>query len=701
MTTATRHQLSLSDIARLAGVQRPVVSMWRRRPLAGHVFPPPVGRVGGEERFDADKVVAYLTATSRGNNPEAADDLAAHSQLAQLTDLDEVVAVQGLTALLCLAAAHDEPLADLSERDLLALVREVDPDDTFLAREVVALGPDLSRLANHADDLASASYSAEAAVERILRRHAAAVHPGVTATALDPVARALVARTAAALAADATDGVPLFVDVTDSAADLLLAVENLYAGELAPSVATLALDTPTARLARRRLRIHDVHRIDVLTDKVGDFSLKGGASDVAVHVLQLPPAGDPGLSDLDVLDVVGDLLVQLDDTSRVVVIGPASALTDRPRTAEVDRARDAVLRSDRLRAAVRLPKGLVVHSPRRPLALWAFGPAHPQVAVRDRWTVVADVGHDVLDEAMLEGLVTDVVAAMRPDERSAKDGDVLGLVGADTAQVVGHQFRFGRRVATSQLVVGRRSLVDVTSVRPRIDVHEVPGMELASVVRRLIDDLASESLAGLHIEATPTAGTASRHASTTGARAVADGLLRVLPGNRIEAADLSSSPEGLAVLGRDEVLGRITRGGRRIALTTLATRYPSGRLTEPGDVVMCTSPRVGALVDAEGGSVVQSPARVLRITEAGRRRLLPSLLAADVNGPATQRVSEWQRWPLRLLPPDASEALALATAALDRERDALLARLTTLDQLVATVTDGVAQGTLTISMKGL
>ena len=71
MTNVASLQLSLSDIARLADVKRPVVSMWRRRPLAGHSFPRPVGMVFGEERFDAREVAAYLAVTGRGNNRDA------------------------------------------------------------------------------------------------------------------------------------------------------------------------------------------------------------------------------------------------------------------------------------------------------------------------------------------------------------------------------------------------------------------------------------------------------------------------------------------------------------------------------------------------------------------------------------------------------------------------------------------------------
>lgn len=189
-------------------------------------------------------------------------------------------------------------------------------------------------------------------------------------------------------------------------------------------------------------------------DEADDFVIVGGSGEVAVHVLQVPPAGSPGLTDLEVLDVVGDLVVQLSDASRVVVIGPASALTDRPANSAIDLARDAIIRGDRLRAAIRLPRGLVPRSSRRMLALWALGPAHPAVPVRDRWTVVADVSDRSLDEATLEGIVTDVVAAMAPDEGSATRGGALAaMVTDDTAQVRGHQFRFARRVPTSSLLL--------------------------------------------------------------------------------------------------------------------------------------------------------------------------------------------------------------------------------------------------------
>nr|WP_318546780.1 hypothetical protein [Mycobacterium lepraemurium] len=69
--------LTLQDVADLAKVRRPVVSMWRKRPIVRGVsipFPEPVETVDGVARFARDEVVDWLTRTGRGNNREHSDD---------------------------------------------------------------------------------------------------------------------------------------------------------------------------------------------------------------------------------------------------------------------------------------------------------------------------------------------------------------------------------------------------------------------------------------------------------------------------------------------------------------------------------------------------------------------------------------------------------------------------------------------------
>ena len=72
--------LTLQDVADLANVQRPVVSMWRNRPrVRGQLvpFPDAVSQAGGIARFDPREVVDYLRRTGRGNNSDVEYDVAA------------------------------------------------------------------------------------------------------------------------------------------------------------------------------------------------------------------------------------------------------------------------------------------------------------------------------------------------------------------------------------------------------------------------------------------------------------------------------------------------------------------------------------------------------------------------------------------------------------------------------------------------
>lgn len=76
-TSAGTLHMTLSDVALLARVQRPVVSMWRKR-SSGSVLPFPAAAAWdkGVELFDARDVTDWLQATGRGNNPEARKDVA-------------------------------------------------------------------------------------------------------------------------------------------------------------------------------------------------------------------------------------------------------------------------------------------------------------------------------------------------------------------------------------------------------------------------------------------------------------------------------------------------------------------------------------------------------------------------------------------------------------------------------------------------
>ncbi len=631
-------QLSLADIARLAKVQRSVASMWRNRPLEGDPFPTPIAVVAGQERFDAFDVADYLTRTGRGNNPEARADLAAHAQFAAPVELDNPTMFGGMSALLCVASTGAEALADHDASGILDRAAEIDPADQFLHREIASLGDHIEPLAAYADDLADASFSAEAALELLIRQHLHRNLAGHSAVALRDEATQLVADVAEALASDAQWDSPLFVDVTDGSADLLLATVSAHKSDPTPSVGTVAFETVEGRLARRRLHAHQVHRVDVGFDPgTLDIRVPSGF-DGSIHVLQLPAAAQPTMTDAEILDVIGNIEVHLDQGDRAVVVGPASALIDKLRTEDAEMARDAILRGGRLRAAIRLPKGLILRSPRRALGLWVLGPTHRDVPIAERATIVGDLSPETLMPGLVADLVSDVLTAM-----------------ASPRMASGRALRRSRLVPTNSLHTGRRALVE-GPVTPR-------GAEWRTL-----------------------------------AELVESRYCRAVTGSRIQSADLTA--EGRSVVGVAELLGERPLGSRHVDPFTFPTAYPRAHYTEPGDVVFCTSPRIGAWTDHGGGSVVLSPARILRVVhdpERGPAPLLADVIAVDINSRATESratrsdMKDWRRWPIRLVPPQQLDRLDTALAELRARRGELSLQLIELDRateaLIARYTD--------------
>src|SRR3954468_15000326 len=129
MTSTPARLLTLPDIAALAGVQRPVVSMWRTRTSVRGItvpFPVAVDVINGVEHFAMDAVLSYLAATGRGRNPESALDAPTFTAP---VDANHISA----ETLLTLALLTGE---DLTGADLTAMATAVDPDDELLLSEV-------------------------------------------------------------------------------------------------------------------------------------------------------------------------------------------------------------------------------------------------------------------------------------------------------------------------------------------------------------------------------------------------------------------------------------------------------------------------------------------------------------------------------------------------------------------------------------
>ncbi|MCB5290797.1 hypothetical protein [Arthrobacter sp. SO3] len=672
MNEAVTLRMTLSDVAALAQVQRPVVSMWRKRSTgSAHPFPEPAALEGGRELFDADQVAGWLEATGRGNNPDAVNDAAAFARMpATPAGGVEGNTLATLTALLTLKAMTGMEIGPLSPDDLLDLADECDPDDLFLYSELEAQGASLASTAAFADRLVDSAYNAPAAFEQLLAARFRAGLREHSDTALTDSAVGLISAAAVELAAT-LGGNPVFADSTRGGSDLLMGVVHA-SGEGAPvTFLTSDHDGGAGRLVRRRLRVHGVDSAQIRVEASGEFDVLGAV----VHVAQYPSPGEPGMDAPKVLAAVEQLVLQMDDHQRAVIIAPARVLCDAPLSAGAAGLRSGLLRNGRVRAVVRLPQGLLRSKPREAQALWVLGPSFAEVPIADRWTMVADLTAHDLTEDVGQDLVSDIVASM-----------------GNRATVRAHSFRFARLVQTRLLLASRKSLVAAQS---RGSAPSFSGAENALRVEELVRLLqTSEYGQACAVKVLP-ADPDTKSPPTSVQDLIDAGTLRYIKGNRFDDADLTPRG-GTRVLGPAELLDPHAAQPRYVSLLDFAANYPAARLTEPGDVVFCTSPRPAALVDTQGGSAVVFPARVLRIDAGDPGGLAADVVAADINMlPAADK--SWRQWRLRRVPDTQRHQLAASLARLQHGQHLARERLKRLEELATLITDGVAGGSLTLT----
>ncbi len=668
--------MTMSDIAALARVQRPVVSVWRTR--AAHTdtpFPAPVVRERGQEFFDAGQVGSWLAETQRGNNPDAVADAAAHAAPPR-REPAERDAFPAVTALLTLRSLTGGPLSALSPDGLLDAADEHDPDDDMLYREVESAGNARESLARYVDDLVEAAYTEAAAFERLMSERFRADRRDLGDTALSSLALDLMSRTATAFAGT-QPGDPVVVDVTGSVGDVFIAIEENENAARDLTVITASGDGETARLARRRLAVHRIPRTTVDVQNDGAFTVTGNA----VHVAQFPPASDAAMSTVGILSAIDQIVLQMDPAQLAVVMAPSAVLSDANLDRDADQVRSALLRSGRVRAIVRLPVGLRPRKPRQAQTIWVLGDAYARVELAERWTMVADLSTIRLDQGAIDDLVSDLVAAL-----------------GDLATVRAHAFRFARLVLTRTLLASRDSLVAGARAAARPSTRR--GAALAVRIDSLLGTLSSESgAAGLDRLTVEPAIPAGKATTSSVEHLISAGHLRYLPGNRLDRDDIgdgTADAAGIRIIGPAEVLGENPLGHRRIDRLRFVGEYPAGRLTEPGDVVFCTTPRPAAIVDREGTSVVSYPARILRINPNDPNGLLPEVLAVDIAALSPTH-KQWRSWPLRQVGHRQRAALSDALASIRLQQERARERLARLDELTSLLITGATAGSMMLT----
>lgn len=692
-------RVTMSEIAVLAQVKRPVVSTWRRR--YPH-FPAPVAANGAGPRFHGQAVVEWLIATGLGNADPAQlrAELALHSIVAYADRFGPRDLVEIVGSLLCLRHLDERSLllpvgdsgtpADPGEawRALLHRAERMDPEDEFILRELRAADGSAMVLARLAEDLVEAAYTARGAFEWLLASRTRLGITELTADALASELRQLLVQLADLRPRVEQRGYVTVADPHARDGDLLAAL--IRAVDDPAHVGALAAEPESrlARLARRRLMVGGVDELGL--DVQTGTDLEERLADPDLVVTQLPyQAGETRstLTALEGIERIGDLLSA---GCTALVLGPADALVDALSGVDEAKLRSSLLRSGLLEAVVNLPGGVTPYRPGYRCALWVLT-RDPIKATRG-YVLLADISSEPLSERVRTRLAEDIL-----------------LWRAEGRRFDGHDPRYGRIVPLARL--------DEQLGGPLIP----PGPPLSQVLARTVTErpaLIAEAEGRLeqageqtrrygdehgHLRGNVVRRTGERPTPTTlGAFVVARRVAKV-KGHRLDPQHLG--PEGQhTVLGPEEVCGTSLVGARRIDRVVLATAYEHVALTEPGDIVYTTTPHLSLMVDHDGFSVVAFPARVLRVNPDADRPLTPRVLATLLGAArntgrspsavrAARRIEDFTLPDLE--PPDI-ERLDALLADIESRRELLHSQDAALAEVRRLTVAGFADGTLTI-----
>ncbi len=615
--------VTTSDVARLAKVSRPVVTMWRTRYVdSTEPFPPSVGTRNGAQLFELDAVAAWLRSTNRGNNSDVAGDL----DRFRPPDDEPVLPPERLlscTAIVAVLKASGAPSEECDPAAMVASAHDLDPDDRFLFREIRDSGTRVSDL-RHLTTVADATYGIEDLYDAACGEPLQKFWPPIRDTRLAATTADLVVRLVRALlplggpeavVVDRTGSGPLLLSITGPGTEIVMA----------PG------DSVAERFTRQLLTIHD---------REWRLSAPGDPVPAGVHLVELPAPSALGASQADQMALVAATADAMGAHSTAVAIGPASLLVDRV-TGLVARERDDLIRSGTLRCVIRLPAGGRVSRPREHLGIWVL--SHPATEpVEAQVLHVADLSGAALTEPLIAGIVDDVLAV------------TSGLAAARGRAWVGL-----RPIRRLELLAGSGSLVRAPRGKR---TTQVPDAEL------VLSLTAADRWGALGSITAAADAPARTGPDVTIAEAIAAGWVRHLSGSRVDPTTLPSGATPVIGSSADDGIGPM---GASVDLLTLLASTPA-HTTQAGDVVFTAGRRPASWVDRAGGSLVLTPAHVLRILPGAP--LSPHAVASRIA--AAPPGSRWRSWALTPVPqPDALDAALRELDQAERRLQAEIAQL--------------------------
>ena len=393
-------------------------------------------------------------------------------------------------------------------------------------------------------------------------------------------------------------------------------------------------DDQHVRALRRRLAIRSIDTTPNCPSVVRVLSVIGKSASVA-------------------LEAMDNMALDLNEREVGVIVGPANLLCD-PLTGEAEQERTGTLRLGKLAIALRLPRGLWREAHRQHLAVWVLRGGESMQRFR-----VADLEGESL---ALEDLTSDVVGALEQSEdrayRYARSTDLRPILARGPVVPRGTRaVRFGTTRPATCLDRVQAARLTTSETIPGYDVAVVAGPGQIVLRHRSLGELELAKVLIMR-----------RGRKLDPGLAVPAGTVRVL------SADGRTDGVRLDPFDAARVYGRATR-------------------TEPGDVVFIDRPCPVAVVDPDGGALVASPSRILRLLPGAP--LGPHALAALINELAPAG-TDWQTWAVPDLQPTAAEALDTALTAAFHHLSTLRAHEQAIQDLTRNLINGVATGAVTI-----
>jgi len=361
--------------------------------------------------------------------------------------------------------------------------------------------------------------------------------------------------------------------------------------------------------------------------------------------------------DSEALRLADEVALDLSADQVAVIVGPASAICDRLAGDLYDDRRKTIemgaAGSCALIAAFKLPRGLWRGAHRQSLGLWVL-----RAGVAATGVLVADLSGRVIDNAELAD-------------------DVLGALGQTGAR----SYRYGRVVPYNETWTRDTVVVPGIGAASPISARTKPALDRvveATLVTREPIDVLDVPVSGRRV--------ATRPAPRSLGELVEAATIKLQSGSRI--VDEHLEPNGsVRVLSGDP-----SADERRIDPLVAADHLSYAGRTEPGDVVFTASPP-RALVDEDGGSLVASPSRILRV-DSLRAGIGPRALASAINEMATS--TEWKTWLVPEVPSGQIQLLEDALGGVQAHLAELRRREEAATAIITNLIQGVAEGSVAL-----